>query len=322
MDIYFYEAFEEEERQIRAYIPEHIKAGFTWKTIQETGHTAPLAKIISTRTQSVIPESWAEKTTAILSRSTGYDHLIDYRQKAKQCPDLGYLPLYCYRAVAEQAMMLWMMLLRKMPLQISNFHNFHRDGLTGREAEHKTLLVVGVGNIGSEICRIGLGMNMKVLGVDIDVKHPEFDHVSIEEGICQADIIVSAMNLNKTNFGYFNTVLLKKAKKDAVFVNISRGEISPSTELLKVYKSSHLAGIALDVYDHEKELANALRNKIKSNDPEVMATLELAQMPNVILTPHNAFNSAEGVDRKARQSVEQMLNFLDKGKFIWEVPQS
>ena len=66
------------------------------------------------------------------------------------------------RAVAEQAILLVMALLRKLPQQTQQFPRFHRDGLTGHECAGKKLLVVGVGNIGSEVVRIGQALGMAV----------------------------------------------------------------------------------------------------------------------------------------------------------------
>ena len=75
MDVFFYEAFEEEQEALKHFLPGHIKAGFSWKTIQEYGAEAPPAPIISVRTQSNLPAEWADNLDAILSRSTGFDHL-------------------------------------------------------------------------------------------------------------------------------------------------------------------------------------------------------------------------------------------------------
>jgi Phosphoglycerate dehydrogenase and related dehydrogenases len=75
-----------------------------------------------------------------------------------------------------------MSLLRKLPQQIEQFKSFNRDGLTGGECERKTLLVVGVGNVGYEVVRIGKGLDMEVLGVDVVKKHSSVSYVSIEEG--------------------------------------------------------------------------------------------------------------------------------------------
>ena len=319
LDIYFYEAFDKEAELLQRHMPDSIRARYSWKTIQESGHTSPPARLISTRTQSSLPSSWIPRLAGILSRSTGYDHLLRWLAEAQNPPQCGYLPLYCHRSVAEQALTLWMALMRKLSRQIGNFPRFHREGLTGLENEGKTLLVVGVGNIGHEVVRIGRGLDMQVLGVDIDPKHPDVDYVDPQEGIQRADIIVAAMNLTEDNRGYFHYDFLKQAPRGALFVNVARGELSPSSALLRLVEEKHLGGIGLDVYDHESELAVSLRSGHESDDPEVRATLQLANHTNVILTPHNAFNTIEAVERKAAQSVEQVVYYLEKGCFKWPV---
>ena len=318
-DIFFFEAFEEEERKLKEYLPDRINAAFSWKTIQEYGSELPPAKVISTRTQSEYPVHWADKLDAILSRSTGYDHLHSYMKKAGRNINCGYLPLYCNRAVAEHALMLWMALLRKLPQQIKQFNDFKRDGLTGSEVGSKNLVVYGVGNIGSEVCKIGEGLGMNVYGVEIDIKHPSFSYIGKVEAITLADIIVCAMNLNEGNRSYFNAEYLQQAKKGCIFVNVSRGEISPSSELLSLV--DHLGGIGLDVFNEEKDLANSLRSGKASDLKETLAAIELAKKLNVICTPHNAFNSAEAVHNKSEQSIQQIIEYFGRGAFIWKVPE-
>ncbi len=320
-DVFFYEAFAEERYLLEKLLPEGIKAGFAPETIQETGHSQPPAALISTRTQSQIPAAWKEQLAGILSRSTGYDHMIAYREENHFKGGVGYLPLYCNRAVAEQAMLLWMALLRKLPRQMKQFNTFSRDGLTGQECAGKTLLVVGVGNIGHEVVRIGKGLDMEVLGVDLVQKFDDVDYVKIEDGIQQAHIIVSAMNLTRKNRGYFHYNLLKKAPKGVILVNIARGELTPLKDLFQLLKEGHLGGLALDVYEQEKKLAVLLRGGQSDGDELLQMIRSMQAMPNVIFTPHNSFNSAEGVQRKAEHSVKQVVTFLREGRFLWEVPQ-
>lgn len=321
MDIFFYEAFEEEAEKIREHLPEGISTGFTWKTIQEYGNSQPPAKLISIRTQSVIPDKWSNALDGILSRSTGYDHLIRYQRATQATIPMGYLPLYCHRAVAEQALLLMLALTRKFPVQTANFNTFHRDGITGGELLDKNLAVVGVGNIGSQVVAIGQAMGMHVMPVDIDRKFPDLKYYKPEEALSTADFVVCAMNLTEHNEAYFDYHTLKNAPKGAFFVNISRGELSVSEDLLRLLIEQHLAGIGMDVYEEEKELAVSLRSGKKSTNPKVQAVRELAGHDNVIFTPHNAFNTAEGVERKSKQSVEQLVQFLDKGTFVWPVPE-
>ena len=320
-DIFFYEAFEEEEELLKKYMPEHIKAGYSWETIQESGHEQPASNFISVRTQTVLPLEWAGQLKAVLSRSTGYNHLLAYQEKSGAEIDYGHLPLYCALSVAEQAMMYWMMLLRKMTKQTGQFNKFHRNGLSGQECAGKNILVAGVGNIGYEVVKTARGLGMNVKGVDIVKRHVDVDYCMIEDGLHSADIIVCAMNLTTKNAGYFHYDLLKQAKTGVIFINISRGELSPSQDLLRLLKEKHLGGLALDVYEAESDLAIALRGGTSSTNPAVKAVLEMSVMENVICTPHNAFNTAEAVERKAEQSARQAEAYLADGKFIWEIPE-
>ena len=316
LDIFFYEAFDKEEELLKKYLPANIKAGFTKETIQEYGEDTPPAKIISLRTQSKIPDNWINNVSGLLARATGFNYLTKY---ANQVP-CGYLPLYCHRAVAEQSMLLWMSLLRKLPNQTKQFNQFNRDGITGLECAGKKVLIVGVGNIGYEAYKIAKGLEMKSFGVDIEQKYPDVEYVSIEQGIELADIVVCAMNLTEENKNYFKYDLFKKSKPGLIFVNISRGELSPTKDLIKLLEEKHLGGVALDVYENEPAIAEGLRTNTSNSATEEI--LNLAKKDNVILTPHNAFNTYESTDRKSSQSIEQVKYFLEHEKFLWEVPKS
>jgi D-lactate dehydrogenase len=324
LDVFFYEAFAEEAESLRRCLPPAIEAGYTDLAVQESGHATPPARLISIRTQSRIPLEWQSAIDGVLSRSTGFDHLAAYAAAATRPLAYGNLPLYCHRAVAEHAMLLWMALLRKLPRQMRQFREFHRDGLTGAECQGRTLVVVGVGNIGHEICVIGRALGMNVLGVDLEPRHADVAYGSIEDALPAADVLVCAMDYNATNHGYFDAEKWRRVKPGVVFVNISRGELSPSTALLAALKAGQLAGVGLDVYDHEAELAVALRTgaaqksgATPSEDPEARAALELAQRDDAICTPHNAFNSFEAVERKSMHSVQQVVAFLETGSFLW-----
>jgi len=316
-DVAFYEAFEEEEDALRRLLPPRIFAVYTDKTIQESGHSDPPCGLISIRTQSQIPPDWALQLGGILARATGYDHLLAYAAAVSRPPALGYLPLYCQRAVAEQAALMWLALMRRLPRQLRQFHQFYRDGLTGLECAGRTLVVVGVGNIGYEVCKIGQGLGMRVLGVDLQPRFADVEFVAIDAALPQADVLVCAMDLNRRNHGFFDLPRWQQAKRGAIFVNISRGELSPAVALLAALQEGHLTGVGLDVFNHEPALATALRTRRDVDDLEISATLALATREDCICTPHNAFNTAEAVARKSEHSVQQVVAFLETGAFLW-----
>lgn len=320
MDIYFYEAFEEEADQLHWHLEKDLLYGLTPKTIQETDHTDPPARLISIRTQSQVPPQWAGKLDGILSRSTGYDHLLALKPQLTQPVALGYLEEYSTRAVAEQAILLTHALLRKLPQQVRQFGEFQRDGLTGTECAGKKMLVVGVGRIGGEIVSIAKAMGFIVKGVDLVQGKSGVDYATRDEGIRWADVIVCAMNLTGGNKGYFSyDLLFQNATKGCLFVNIARGEISPLLDLEMLLEEGILGGVGLDVFEHESSLAVELRLHQHPHSELLLRVQRLLKRPNVLFTPHNAFNTREAVERKTAMTVQQIRHFLKHGEFLWRV---
>ena len=318
-DIYFYEAFDDESEEIGSLLGSTISCEFTSETVQEAGHLIPPARLISIRTQSVVPPAWADQLDGILSRSTGYDHLVSYSKLIKKRLPLGYLEEYASRAVAEHAILMTMALMRKLPQQLRQFPTFHREGLTGTECEGKHLLVVGVGRIGKEIVAIGKGLGFITKGLDIVPDKPEVVYVSKETGIPWAHVIINAMNLTPENRGYFNEALFHAAKPGLFFVNVARGEHSPLADLRRALDQGLLAGVGLDVFEDEGTIGSALRNRGATNREIAASIDELLSYPNVLFTPHNAFNSREALRGKAALTVEQIKHFLKHQDFLWKV---
>ncbi len=313
-DVFFYEAFEEERSAIQSLLPPDIRAGFSVETLQRTGHTTPPAPLISIRTQSDIPAHWHPPVLGVLARSTGYDHLLPLRARPN-APQLACLPEYCTRAVAEQAALLWMALLRKLPTQLHSWHQFQRDALTGGENAGRTLLVAGVGRIGHEVVRIGRGLDMRVRGADLVPRHTDVDYIPLNEGVATADIIAVCMNLTAENRGLFNYALLKHARPGCLFVNVARGELAVTEDLSRLLEEGVLGGVGLDVFNDETVTADALRTG--QPHPEADRLRALATRSNVLFTPHNAFNTAEAVLRKSEFSIRQVSHFLKTGAFEW-----
>jgi D-lactate dehydrogenase len=149
----------------------------------------------------------------------------------------------------------------------------------------------------------------------------------LDESLEQADIAVCAMSLNRDNRGLLNEKRLRRMPKGAIFVNIARGEISPAGDLHRLLEEEHLAGVALDVYNHEKQLASVLRGGIDPDtlpEParsEIDAIVSLMKHPRAVLTPHNAFNTIESVERKSRDTASNLVSFLETGRFLTPVPE-
>jgi len=322
IDVMFFEAFKEEKALLKSICPEHIHPKFTSQTIQEKGIENVPSTLISIRTQSKIPDEWVNDLEGILARSTGYDHVLNYIKRTGSLAQAGYLPSYCARAVGEQAILLVMSLLRNIKKQVNNFETFNRDGLTGQECQDKKALVVGVGNIGSEIVDIARGLRMKVAGFDINQKVPGLEYADLTSGLAWADIVVCALPLTDETDCMLGYEALKKVKTGAIFVNVGRGEVSPLKDLKRLLDEGVLGGAGLDVYDEEKSIAQHLRDPNKYKETENASIIkELKGRENVIFTPHNAFNTKEALNQKAEQAIESVSLFLMEKRFLYPVPQ-
>lgn len=185
-DAFFYEAFAEEADALKQFLPKNLRVGFDAGTIQECAHHAPLAPVISIRTQSQIPVQWSD-TVQVIS-------------------------------------------------------------------------------------------------------------------------------------GFFSYEKLSSCKPGALFINIARGELSPAPDLLRLLQEQRLGGVGLDVYDEEKDLAVALRNGREPQTLEAKAILSMSALPNVICTPHNAFNTIEAVQRKSEQTAMQIESLRTTGRLLWHIP--
>ena len=315
LDVMFYEAFEEEQEALKQYMPDDWRVGFDSRTIQEIGGSEVPARAISVRTQSRIPLGWAEALEGILTRSQGYDHLERYLRKCEVPVPCGYLSEYCARAVAEQAVWIMMALWRKARRQVRQLATFDRDGLSGRQCMEKHALVVGVGQIGRQIVDLARGLRMEVKGVDISRRENDLTYVPLSEGIAWADVVFCALPLTAQTRAMMNYEVLREMPPGGLLINVGRGEATPLKDARRLLEEGRLAGLGLDVYPEEDQVADYLRGRTDVRVPAVEEVLVLKDREDVIMTPHNAFNTQEAVQRKAEESVRSLRYFLQRGAF-------
>lgn len=308
-DIAFFEVFKEEEIALKRYLPKNIQSSFSEKTIQAARLKKTPASLISIRTQSKIPAVWEKDLRGVLTRSSGYDHVFSLARRIS----CGYLPNYCVRAVAEQAMLMTMALLRRLPLQTKQFSDFHRSGMTGKELLDGKLFVLGVGRIGSEVVALARKMGMKVKGLDIVRRVKDLEYVSLADGLIWAETVICCLPLTEKTRGLADKKVFPRSAKDIVLVNVGRGEITPLADMKKLLDSGVLGGLGLDVYEDEPALAENLRQHKATHQTKLI--FELKARDNVLFTPHNAFNTEQAVERKAKESVAAFNHFLTKQTF-------
>jgi D-lactate dehydrogenase len=95
--------------------------------------------------------------------------------------------------------------------------------------------------------------------------------------------------------------------------------MSPLSDLERALHEGHLGGLGLDVFENEGELGVAMRNPETTSNPQIAPVKRILSYPNVLLTPHNAFNSAEALRRKCELTVQQIRYFFKHRDFLWKV---
>jgi phosphoglycerate dehydrogenase-like enzyme len=146
----------------------------------------------------------------------------------------------------------------------------------------KTMLVVGLGGIGTEVARRAAALDMRVLGTRRSSHEgPDFvEYVGLSnemnELAAEADFIVNALPITPETTGIYDSTFFAAAKPGAYFINVGRGKSVVTDELVAALRSGQIAGAGLDVTDPEP---------LPADHP-------LWQMNNVIITPHVAGNGS------------------------------
>ena len=188
------------------------------------------------------------------------------------------------RAVAEHALALILAVFRRIPEARDNQHKKVWRGrigdLTEREDElgGKTLLVVGMGRIGSHLAKLAKAFDMKVVGIRRDPKagangadsiHGMADLVKLA---ADADFVALTCALTPETTGLMSAAAFAAMKPSSVFVNAARGKVADEAALIATMKAGKIWAAALDV----------------TVDEPLPATSPLWELPNVFITPHTA----------------------------------
>lgn len=290
----------------------------------ETAMLAANCEIISIFVTSDVSSSVVEKLPKlkfIACRSTGYDN-VDLAAAHKRGILTSNVPSYGENTVAEYAFALLLALARKIPQAIDQVRDGEIDTheLGGIDLAGKTLGVVGTGRIGSHAISIGRGFGMKVVGFDpfprLELEGQlGFSYVDFRGLIKTSDIITIHAPLSKTTHHLFDASAFRAMKPTSLLINTSRGEIINTDALTMALNSQKIAGAALDVIEgeelldsqHELQIIRQHKSKKKLQLAAEIAALE--KLPNVIISPHNAFNTAEAVSRIWQTSLDNIHSF-------------
>ena len=266
-----------------------------------------------------------KKLKAVVTRSTGFDH-IDINACKKRKVKILNVPEYGSNTVAEHTFALILALSRRIHKSYERTvrGDFSLDGLKGWDLKNKTLGVIGVGSIGEHVVRIARGFDMKVLAYDVNknqklARKLKFNYVPLRKLLKDSDIVSLHCPYNKKTHNLLNRKNMNLMKENAIIVNTARGALINTRALVEVLSHKKLGGAALDVLEEEglvKEEAQLLSKKYEKEDLEKLIENHiLLTFDNVIITPHNAFNSQEALQRILETTVDNIKN-IKRGKYI------
>jgi D-3-phosphoglycerate dehydrogenase len=188
-------------------------------------------------------------------------------------------------STAEHAFSLLVSAARKIPQADASVKagKWDRKSFQGVELNGKTLAVLGMGRIGTEVAKRALAFGMRVLAYDPYLSEARAKSLQVElvenleDALPEADFVTMHMPLTDETRHMLDAARLAKLKKGARIVNCARGGLIDEKALADALASGHVAGAAIDVFEEEPP------------SPEN----PLRQAPNVVFTPHLGASTAE-----------------------------
>ena len=268
----------------------------------------------------------------IATRSTGFDH-IDAAYAKEKGILTAYIPGYGDNTVAEFAFALILSLSRKIFEaydRIKERGQFDFEGLRGFDLNGKTIGIVGTGRIGKFMVKIAKGFGMDVLAFDAypNQKMAEelgFKYVSLDELLANSDVISLHVPYNESTHYLINDKNILKIKKGALLINTARGSLIKTEALIVALSEGRLGGYGADVLEEESIIKDERQFLISGsleghNFRAVLADHILIDLPNVVITPHTAFNTKEALQRILDTDIENIKMFIEKGEVKFSIP--
>ncbi len=247
----------------------------------------PHAEVALVRSKTKCTAEWiagAPKLKLIIRGGVGLDN-VDLKAAKERGIEVRNTPAASAVAVAELAFCLML----AVPNKLVEAHNALKEGkflkkeIKRTELFGKTLGLVGLGRIASEVARRAAAFGMRVLAYDPFVKRSEVAIMvpTLKELLGQADYISMHAPLTDETKGMINRSAIAEAKDGVVIVNTGRGKCIVEEDLAEALRSGKVAAYATDVW---------------YSDPPDPASPLLAA-PNVLMTPHIGANSKENLLR-------------------------
>lgn len=251
----------------------------------------------------------AHRLRGIVKYGVGIDTIDIPAARARNIPVVN-VPDYAEETVAEGAFALMITLAKKLPALTAEMR---RSGWAWPEARwlardiaNSTVGLIGAGRIGRSMARMaGAGFRARVLGYDPNVPTETMCAAGIEkrddlmEMLSECDFVSVHCTLSEATRHMLGAAEFAAMRPHAIFVNVSRGAIVDEAALVEALTKGQIAGAGLDVFSQEP----------LSLDGHPMSPL--FAMPNVILTPHLSFFTAEAMARLEADTVARCDEILD-----------
>ncbi|MGA3292506.1 MAG: phosphoglycerate dehydrogenase [Candidatus Acidiferrales bacterium] len=206
-------------------------------------------------------------------------------------------------SVAEHTLALMLGLARAVPQANASIQagRWEKSSFSGTELRGKTLGLVGLGRVGTEVARRARALEMKVIAYDPYVtpaaaREVEVELAPLDEVLRQSDVISLHTSLSAQTEKIIDAAAIAKMKRGARLINCARGELIDEAALAEALKSGQIAGAALDTFAQEPP----------KNSP-------LIGLPNVIATPHIAGSTAEAQEEVGTAIAQQIRDYLAEG---------
>ena len=207
-------------------------------------------------------------------------------------------------STAELTFSMLMSLARKIPQANASMKagEWNRKAFSGVELYNKTLGILGMGRIGTEVARRAIVFGMRVLAYDpyltlSRANALQVELVELDEIFARCDFITVHMPMSDETKGMINAAAFAKMKPGARVLNCARGGIINEKDLYEAVKSGKVAGAALDVYETEP----------------LPKEFPLRDLPQVIMTPHLGASTEEAQENVGIEVAEAITDYLLNG---------
>lgn len=322
--IYFYDVTKLDREQLEAGLQ---GTDHSWKCTSETvtpDNLDPETEVLSVFVTSTVTADMIDalpRLKLIACRSTGFNNIDMAAAQAKGVKVVN-VPTYGESTVAEYTFALLLALMRKLPQSVDFLHRpTDTATLIGQDLHGKTLGVIGTGHIGQQVIKMAKAFEVRVVAYDPYPKEElardhTFEYVSLEDLLKISDIVTLHAPFTPENKHMLSADRLRTMKPSAVLINTARGELVDTAALASALMKHQLAGAALDVLEGEQllkmdeEVALLRGGELpEGSAQQSVAIMALNRLPNVIITPHNAFNTEEAIGRINSTTCQNIIRF-------------